>query len=247
MSTPIWTLLSPKGGAGKTTLALILAGEFARRGQNVVIIDADPNQPVVRWKSKDNGPVNIEVIADEHEDGKTMIDNIERAQKDADIVIIDTEGTNNLRASTAIAFSDLVLIPVQSCTDDLIEGAKAVEFVTQTGRAHRRNIPNLIVRTLMDPAIIDREEKVVAKALEEMEANVCTASLMRRSAYKTLKTLGCTLYTFDKTEAANLKKAKDNASALFEALVWDYQMLISIGRLGGKKDDEDTNSNEKAA
>jgi len=226
MTTPVWTLLSPKGGAGKTTLALVIAGEFAKRGQRVAIIDADNNQPVVRWKAKGGSPDLINVVADENEDGSGLIDNIEAAQANADIVIIDTEGTNNLRASTAIAFSDLVLIPIQSSEEDMILGMSGVSFVKQTGRAHRRKIPHLIIRTLINPAIVDREEKLVAESLEEIGAPVCSARLVNRSAYKTMRTLGATLYTLKSHEAAGLLKAQENADALFEALVSDYQAIV---------------------
>ena len=46
---PVITFSSPKGGAGKTTAATILATELAERGAAVTIIDADPNKNVVDW------------------------------------------------------------------------------------------------------------------------------------------------------------------------------------------------------
>lgn len=53
-------MVSPKGGAGKTTLALVLAGKIAGYGKKITLIDADPNQPLIRWKALDNGPANID-------------------------------------------------------------------------------------------------------------------------------------------------------------------------------------------
>ena len=48
--TPVIAFVSPKGGAGKTTAALTLAGELiAQMDKPVTIIDADPNYPFKRW------------------------------------------------------------------------------------------------------------------------------------------------------------------------------------------------------
>ena len=41
---PIISFANPKGGAGKTTSALILATELAAKGAQVAIIDADPEK-----------------------------------------------------------------------------------------------------------------------------------------------------------------------------------------------------------
>ena len=46
---PVITFSSPKGGAGKTTAACILASMLAEQGATVTIIDADPNQFVQEW------------------------------------------------------------------------------------------------------------------------------------------------------------------------------------------------------
>jgi chromosome partitioning protein len=45
---PTIVFVSPKGGAGKTTSALILASQIAR-GTTVTIVDADPNHPIKTW------------------------------------------------------------------------------------------------------------------------------------------------------------------------------------------------------
>lgn len=62
------SVVSSKGGAGKTTVAILLAGEYALRGNSVLLIDADNRQNLSEWwklsQDKDNVPANIDLVAD---------------------------------------------------------------------------------------------------------------------------------------------------------------------------------------
>ena len=40
-----------KGGSGKTTAALVLAGELVKHRAKVVLLEGDPNRPLMNWAS----------------------------------------------------------------------------------------------------------------------------------------------------------------------------------------------------
>jgi chromosome partitioning protein len=64
---PVIVFSSPKGGAGKTTAATILATELAGMGASVTVIDADPNLNVVDWAELPGVPDSRAVIWDTSE------------------------------------------------------------------------------------------------------------------------------------------------------------------------------------
>ena len=45
-------VLNPKGGSGKTTIAINLASYFAQRGEQVTLMDGDPQGSATRWVRK---------------------------------------------------------------------------------------------------------------------------------------------------------------------------------------------------
>ena len=76
---PVIVFASPKGGAGKSTSAVILATQLALKGATVTAIDADPNRPVSQWARRPGCPENLTVLADVSE--ATIIETIEDAAR----------------------------------------------------------------------------------------------------------------------------------------------------------------------
>ncbi len=60
---PVISFANPKGGSGKTTSALLLAGELASSGGTVAIVDADPEQWISQWAAMPGKPANITIIS----------------------------------------------------------------------------------------------------------------------------------------------------------------------------------------
>src|ERR1035438_7777875 len=107
---PTIVFVSPKGGAGKTTSALVLASQLARAAK-VTIIDADPNHPVATWAKGPNTPENLTVVSDVDEE--TITDRIEAAAAETPFVIVDLEGTASKIVVMAVSQADFVIVPTQ--------------------------------------------------------------------------------------------------------------------------------------
>ena len=106
---PTIVFASPKGGAGKSTSAVLLATELALKGASVTIIDADPNKPVSQWAGREGRPQNLAVISDISE--KTIIDEIENAARQTSFVIVDLEGTASMMVPMRSAGPTLLSSP----------------------------------------------------------------------------------------------------------------------------------------
>src|SRR6201995_3447736 len=89
-----------KGGCGKTTTILLLAGEYAAQGYRVHIIDADPGGRAMKWGGGGTKPGSITVSK---ADAATMRNAIESASREADVVLIDVEGSANAALTLAVA------------------------------------------------------------------------------------------------------------------------------------------------
>jgi len=120
------TLLSQKGGSGKTTLSINLAIAAALHDKSVVIIDLDPQQSAARWARLRKG--DNPVIVSGH--GPNVADLVDRAKAGgADLTIIDTAPKSESAALAAAKLADVVVIPCQPSSLDLDAIADSVNIV----------------------------------------------------------------------------------------------------------------------
>lgn len=206
---PVIAFANPKGGAGKTTSALLLASELAARGAKVVIIDADPEKWISQWGALPGKPATITIIGEVSED--SIVDQIETAASEAQFVVVDLEGTASLMVANAIGMSDLVIIPTQGASMDAKGAAKTIKLIRNQARLARRDIPHAVLLTRTSAAVASRALKNVRDQLDKAGINIFATSIVERAAYRDILDYGGLLADLDPKLVSNIDKALLNA------------------------------------
>lgn len=206
---PVVSKISSKGGVGKTTGSLVFAGELAQSDASVILVDADPNGPLVSWSKRPNRPSQIEVVIDESSD--TIVDTITACRARARWVIVDIEGRAEARAGFAASQSDLVLIPVQPSVLDAAEAAKSIRLVRQMGKVAGRTIPVAIYFSRLPTAIRERTFRDIEAQFRDAGVPILPTPIYDRAAYRSIFSIGGTVHTLTTDQVSGLEAARRNS------------------------------------
>lgn len=142
----IVALLNQKGGVGKTTLALHLAGRWASQGRRVLVVDADPQGSALDWseqRARERLPRLFGVLGLARE---TLHRELPAIAADADHVIVDGAPRTTGVARSALLAADLVLVPA---TPSPFDGWASVEMLRLLAEA-RVFRPDLAARMVLN-------------------------------------------------------------------------------------------------
>jgi chromosome partitioning protein len=135
---PVIALAGRKGGVGKSTIAGNLAAEFAAMGRTVVVLDADPQHSLAAWAEQGEGLLAQCVEKVNHGSADELSAKVRAAQKNADIVLIDTPPGLTDTARQAMMVADLVLLPCGPSPLDLFPLKDSLGLALKA-RAQRRS------------------------------------------------------------------------------------------------------------
>lgn len=142
----IVALLNQKGGVGKSTLALHLAGQGAREGKRIALVDADPQGSALDWSQVREAaalprPFGVLGLARD-----TLHREAPELARHADHVVIDGPPRVASLMRSALLAADLVLIPVQPSPLDGWASAEMLALLAEA-RIYR---PGLTARFVLN-------------------------------------------------------------------------------------------------
>lgn len=211
--TPVICFASTKGGVGKTTLAFVLATALAHRisgtsEYRVACIDADPNNTLDTALRKTGFPEVLSMVSD----AETLLPTLRDAQRSADLVLIDLEGSANQAMLYAAGKSNLVIIPAQPSAFDVREARKTAGVVQQAADLVQRAIPISVVLT-RTPVLRQRVADHSRTQFEKADLPLLPVELVQRAAFQTMTYTGQPPFLADPSGGAAA-----NVDALVDAI-----------------------------
>jgi len=186
MFMKVLSIISQKGGVGKTTLATALAVAAERDGKNVAVLDLDDQATACFWADvreastpavKDVKAVRLPVYL------KTLTD------EGCDLVILDCPPVHKDVALDAAQRSDFVLIPTRADVFDIRSMLLTVQLLNQL------NKPSAVVLTFCPPK--GAEVPDARATIETLETKFCPVQIHHRKAYARAQQTGLTAQEYE--------------------------------------------------
>jgi chromosome partitioning protein len=173
----IISVVSQKGGVGKSALARTIAAAYDKHGWSVLLADLDHTQSTSqRWaekrRSESKGKRSVKLETRTFRQAKQAID----CEDDFDIVILDGAPHATRGTVEAARASTLVLIPTGSSVDDLHPTVSLVKELSD--EIDTKNLFCVLMKTTSD-----HQKDEAVSTLADMGIQVIKGSIPNRPGY----------------------------------------------------------------
>lgn len=211
----ILAVASTKGGTGKSTVALNLAGELAHSRHRVLVVDADPQGSIARWdKIRSQDEPDIMVHPSPVVDKK-----VQKQGKKYDLVLFDAPPTFKKRMKAVLEVSDRLIIPVTPGMADFWSTGMLIDMYL----AEKKRRPAIDARLLINR--VDRrtrQGREFRNVLKQLSIPIFLTEIPQRVAFGETWRQGKTI---DRIEPGG-RAAHDISSLSREVLRWIAQSWL---------------------
>ena len=220
MTAKVVTVFNQKGGCGKTTVTIQLAGSLAQRGFKTLVVDMDEQSTATRWASQapDEEPFPAATMNLAAMGGKVHRE-IRNHLENYDLIFIDCPPAALSPApSSAMLISDLAIIPIVPAPADMWASVAAKKL------ALAAQVTNEQLQIRMLPNMVQKNTNLAKDTLEvlgeDAEIPLMKNWIGSRSAFRECQLTGSTVHKMGKSSAA----AKE-----VDKLVDEVMHILGIG------------------
>lgn len=221
MPAKIIAVTNQKGGSGKTTLSMQLAGALARRRNKVLVVDADPQGTATRWAAAadDDKPFPASVMSLSAASSKVHRE-VKKFVDDYDFIIIDCPpAADSPVPQSALLIADLALVPIIPSPLDMWAAVGIRQVIENVGGINEELKSRLVINQCQPNTTLTKE---ALEILPEFGIDLCPAYIHQRQVYRQSAVFGQSVHDFGSKAA--------QATAEVESLTDEVLAL-----LGGKR------------
>ena len=200
----IISFASSKGGVGKSTTCVALAGSYAKAGSRVHVMDLDANRTASRWLSDDKArPENLTVSAP---DPHLLTEHLQEAARHyaPDMILIDVAGSYERALTVAIARAHLTIIPAAPTEADIYEAARIAGHI-QTMYAAFDKVPLFRVLATRVAPLVTHAQTHAFREIARLKLPLLRTIIPQRTAYEEIGLSGLPPHFADGERATTAK------------------------------------------
>ena len=133
----IISTINEKGGVGKTTLSVHLAGWLKKKGIDVALVDADVQGGSSLWLEEAAPEIAVERFLSRSE----VLKGLDQLSRKFAVVVVDGPGGMSESSRAALLLSDLALIPCAPSILDLRASAQGIEAIEEARIVRKGSVP----------------------------------------------------------------------------------------------------------
>jgi len=214
MTAKVITVFNQKGGCGKTTITMSLAGAIGLRGYSSLVVDMDPQGTASRWASSalEGSSFPASVISLAPMEGK-MHREVKNHLESFDVIFIDCPPAMNSAAPTsAMLVSDLALIPVVPSPADMWAAESAKRLVEAAQVTNDTLVARIVANMVQRSTSLAKDLLQVLE--EDTEVPLMKSTLASRSIFRETQLSGATVHS-----VSSAKKAIEEVEAMTDELL----------------------------
>lgn len=200
MVAKIISIGNQKGGVGKSTVTMQLAGAFSAT-HNVLVVDADEQATSTKWAamSDDSKPFPTAVVGLAAAGAKIHRE-LQRLSEQYDIILVDCPpSVSSPVPQSAFLVSDLVLIPTRPSLADIWAVQETIKLVERAKAVNDGIKVAILLNAVTPKTSLGRESQ---ELLSEFDAHLLKAQLNQRQAYPQSVLFGGTVFSVSGAKAA---------------------------------------------